>query len=120
MMNGQPELGLEEEGQIIEQVTEFKYLGVLLDASLSFEAHLSALTKKISSRLGVLGRVRKFVQHRQRIMLCNALILPHFDYASTVWSNTSAKFINPLINLQKRAAKLILGEPRLSSGSGAL
>ena len=120
MLRSQPKMVIEQDGQIIEQVSEFKYLGILLDSSVSFEAHLGALTRKISSRLGVLGRARKYVGHRQRELLYKSLILPHFDYASTVWSNASAKYIRPLTNLQRRAAKIILGLPRLSSGDEAL
>ena len=64
---------------------------------------------KISSRIAVLGKVRKYLPVKHRVMLFNSLILPHFDYASIVWSNTSSKFTNPLVLLQRRAARVIWG-----------
>ena len=37
----------------IEQVGEFKYLGVWLDSSLKFTCHISKMSSKISSAIGV-------------------------------------------------------------------
>ena len=81
-------LALQHDTEVVEQVDDFKYLGITLDKELNFESHLSALGKKISSRLGVLGKIRNYLPLKYRIMLYNALVLPHFDYASTIWSNT--------------------------------
>ena len=120
MLKENPKLVMQQDGVEFEQVSTFKYLGLMLDSSISFESHLGTLTKKVSSRLGVLGRVRKFLPLKQRLVLYNSLILPHFDYASFVWSNACSKYTEPLCRLQKRAAKIILGLPRLSSGDEAL
>ena len=87
----------------------------MLDSELKFDTHLSSLSRKISSRLGVLGRVRKFLPETHRVMLYNTLILPHFDYASTCWSNTATTRTKPLSNLQCRAGRVILGLPKLTS-----
>jgi len=38
--------------------TNFKYLGVLLDQTLSWKDHIDYIGSKISSRLGVLRRAR--------------------------------------------------------------
>ena len=48
-------------------------------------------------------------------MLYNTLVLPHFNYASIVWSNTCASYTSPLDILQARAGRLILGLPKLTS-----
>jgi len=41
-------------------------------------------------------------------MLSNALVLPHFDYGSTIWSNFSAEFQNKLQVLHNNLARTIL------------
>ncbi len=120
MLKASGRLALQHGGRVIEQVSDFKYLGVVLDSELSFSAHVGGLAKKISSRLGVLGRVRKFLPQDLRVMLYNTLVLPHFDYASVVWSNTHAKFTDRLVSLQARAGKIILGLPRLTSTAHVL
>ena len=45
----------------LERVNKFKYLGVLLDNTLSWKDHIEYIGNKISSRLGVLRRARKVV-----------------------------------------------------------
>ena len=43
----------------LERVNKFKYLGVLLDNTLSSKDHVEYTGNKISSRLGILRRARK-------------------------------------------------------------
>ena len=43
-------------------------------------------------------------------MIYNALILPHFDYCSLVWSNCSETLKLNLQKLQNRAARVITGD----------
>ena len=93
----------------IEQVASFKYLGVTLDSKLNFEDFIDEIARKVASRIAVLGRVRRYLPVRHRVMLFNTLVLPHFDYASIVWSNTHAKHLNRLIGLQRRASRVIMG-----------
>ena len=50
-------------------------------------------------------------------MVYNTLVLPHFDYASIVWSNTHAKHLDRLNILQRRASRVIMG---LSSSDEAM
>ena len=39
----------------------------------------------------------------------NSLVLPHFTYCLTVWSDNSCTLINKLYKVQKRAARVITG-----------
>ena len=43
-------------------------------------------------------------------MFYNAYVKPHFEFCSTVWSNTSSGNINRITKLQRRACKLILSQ----------
>ena len=40
----------------------------------------------------------------------NALVLPHFNYCSTMWNDGCYSTINKLFKLQKRAARVIIGD----------
>ena len=94
---------------LLEQVKSFKYLGVTFDSKMNFDAHIKNTMSKISSRIGILGRIRNYLPLKYRIMVFNSIIQPHFDYLSTIWSNTYAKYIDPLVALQARAGRVILG-----------
>ena len=43
-------------GEPVEQVDSFKYLGVILDDKLSFAKHVTAVPKKSQQRLHVLRK----------------------------------------------------------------
>ncbi len=74
------EIGDEE----IERVKSFKYLGVYLDEVMTYKEHASNVVKKISSRIGVLSKVVRYVTLDYRNLLLNTIVLPHFDYCSQV------------------------------------
>ena len=113
-----PPLELQHGGEAVEQVEEFKYLGVTLDSELKFDVHIESICKKISSRLGIIGRIRNYFDRKHLLMLYNTLVLPYFDYASTVWSNANGT--GQLSTLQARAARIILGLPKRANGEVAL
>ncbi len=88
------ELGDEE----IERVKSFKYPGVYLDEVMTYKEHVSKVVKKISSRIGVLSK-------DYRKQLFNTIVLPHFDYCSQVWSNSTKSVLDPIIKLQKQVVE---------------
>ena len=49
------------------------------------------VVSKINTRLKFLYQKGKFLSPQLRGLLCNVLIQPHFDYASSVWYPTSIK-----------------------------
>ena len=47
------------ENEPTEQVDSFKYLGVILDRTLSFADHIAYISKKMKFRITMLGRASK-------------------------------------------------------------
>ena len=76
----------------IEQVDSQKLLGVTIDKHLSFDVHVEELCKKLSQRIAVLRKIRRFIPIEQRILYYNAMIkqVMRMIYGSTIWSNCSA------------------------------
>ena len=84
-LKGVRELDIRHKDIKIKQNHQVKYLGCLLDNSLSGESMaLQALTK-INGRLKFLYRNQSFLSTSLRRLLCNALIQPHFDFACAAW-----------------------------------
>jgi len=99
---------LKREDDIIEQVTQFKYLGVMLDNTLKFDKHIEFVFAKLARTIGYITQIKKYLPKQVLILLYNALILPHIDYGLIIWG-TSAKFlILKVQRLQNRYARLIL------------
>ena len=57
------------------------------------------LTKRVTSSIGTLRRMRSFVPPQTLRLIFNALVRPHFDYCSGFWEK--------LRNLQNRAARIL-------------
>ena len=69
----------------IKQHAKLKYLGCVLDESLSGESVALNEIDKINLRLKLLLRQNRFLTPPLRRLLCNALIQPLFDYLCTAW-----------------------------------
>ena len=96
-------------GQNIKQVKHKKTLGVILDDQLKWDKHNEYQCKKISSNIALLRRAKQFVPQEILLIMYNALVLPHFNYCSTIWCDESVNHVNKLSKLQKRAARVITG-----------
>ena len=69
----------------IKQYSKMKYLGCLMDESMSgFSCIINAI-HKINNKLKFLYRKNDFLTLVPRHLLYNALIHPHFDYVCHVW-----------------------------------
>ena len=69
----------------LKQHSCVEYLGCLLDNTLTGKDMAEKVLEKVNGRLRFLYRQSKFLNKRLRRMLCNTLIQPHFDYASSAW-----------------------------------
>ena len=72
-------------GTSIKQHTSVKYLGCILDQTLSGESMSQYVLNKINSKLRFLYRKQSFLTPALKRSLCNALIQPHFDFACSAW-----------------------------------
>ena len=93
-----------------------KILGLHVDNNLTWNNHFNFLSKKISSSIWLLSKIRTYLSTDHRLLFYNAYIKPHFDYCSIIWSNSSNANINRVTKLQRRACKLILGAEYTSGG----
>ena len=69
----------------LKQFSSVEYLGCLLDSVLSGEDMALKVLTKVNGKLRFLYRQGKYLNKRLRRMLCNTIIQPHFDYASSAW-----------------------------------
>lgn len=93
----------------LEQVNSHKLLGVTIDCQLTFDQHVENLCTKLSQRIAVLRKIRRFFPIDQRKLYYNAMIKQTMLYASTISTPCSAEKLQKVFKLQKRAARVILG-----------
>ena len=105
------EINISIDDRTIKRVDHTKSLGLTIDAQLSWSKHVDEISKKVSSAIGALKRVRPFIPTDVAAQIYNALILPHFDYCSPVWDGISGCLSDKLQKLQNRAARVITQSP---------
>ena len=105
-------------GEMIEPVTEFKYLGCIIDVDLNFSKHVDFVCGKVNARLGALSRVRDCLTTNLSMTLYKTLVLPILEYCSFLFVATSAENANRLQVMQNRACRQILQKGRLESTEG--
>ena len=100
-------ININVDGVQVNQTTRSKSLGLNIDENLSWKGHIHEISKKVSSSIGALKRVRPFVSMHTAVEIYKGLIEPHFDYCSAVWDGLSQQLSDKLQKLQNRAARVI-------------
>ena len=73
------------DGAQLEQVEQYKYLGMILDNRLNFADHIDRLVKKSRQRIGGIGRVRKYITKDIALILYKAMVVPLFDFGDIIY-----------------------------------
>jgi hypothetical protein len=94
-------------GEILEEVDSARLLGVVFDSHLRWENQFKAVTKSVTFGIAKLNRAKAGLSIQQRVNLYHALIEPHFDYCSPVWSAANVSFRTDMEILQRRAIKAV-------------
>ena len=71
----------------IRRVRLVKYLGLMVDDCLTWEAHVEYITGKINRSIGILKRVRHIVRKDSLMLLYQTMIEPYFRYCNVVWGS---------------------------------
>lgn len=79
-------LSVNIDGKELTRVAEYKYLGVILDESLSWNTHVNYVVSKVSKRIGILGRTRRSISMHTTGIIYRSFILPVLDYCDAVWN----------------------------------
>ena len=98
---------IEINGETINQSKSVKYLGILIDCHLKWKHHIQQISKKISRGIGVLCKIRHYVDVKILVQLFHAIIFPFLSYSCKVWGNTFDHNIKPLLRIKKKAIRLI-------------
>ena len=89
-------LNIEIDGKPINQQKSVKYLGILIDCHLNWKEQIQKISKKYIYGIGVLCKIRHFVDTKILVQLYHAIILPFLSYGCIVWGNTYYQNIKPL------------------------
>ena len=75
-----PWLNLKIEGNTIEQVAKFNFLGINIDQNITWKPHVTKTAIKISKVIGVLNKLKHIFPQHLLLTTYNSLIQPHLIY----------------------------------------
>ena len=84
-----------------------KYLGVLIDSTLSWKYQILNISKKISRGIGIMYKLRPYLPFNVMKNVYYSLIYSHITYAIEVWGSACKTQLDKILVLQKRAMRLI-------------
>ena len=91
----------------IKEKEYIKYLGVLIDSTLSWKQHVSNISKKIPRSIGIMYKLRPFLPLNALKNVYYSLIYSHIVYAIEVWGFTFKTEMDKILILQKKAMRLM-------------
>ena len=92
---------------LLERKDRVKYLGVLLDDTVSFKHHISYVASRISRSNGIIAKLRHFLTLPQMRQLYYSIIYPYISYAILAWGSAYKSHIKKIQTKQNHAIRLI-------------
>ena len=91
----------------LQECQYIKYLGVLIDSTLSWKFQTDKVANTLSRLSGIFYKVRPFVSKDILIMLYYSLIFSHLIYGIEAWGSTSFCNLNKILILQKKIVRIV-------------
>ena len=93
------------DSRVIHHSASVRNLGVIFNNTLSFDAHISSISKSADFYLRRIGHIRKYCFKRFTKLLINVLVLSKIDYCGSLFSdlkNIEVKKIDIIISASIR------------------
>ena len=91
----------------LEKVSNEKDLGVTIDCKLNFRDHFVQKVNIANGNLGIIFRTFTYIDSVIFLNLCKSLVRPHLEYATQIWSPLYKKDKITIVNVQRRAIRLV-------------
>ena len=79
------------------------------DKNLSFLSHIKKLENKLSKSVGILNKVKPFLNASTLLHLYYSIFYSHLHNGIIVWGSTFKSYLKKLNTLQNKAVKIIVG-----------
>ena len=96
-------------GKHIYPVSSAKDLGIVIDAGLTYDEHVTNLVSSCAASLCQINRIKYALDRQTLITIIKALVFSKLYYCSSVWANSSKRNLKKLQRVQNFAARIITG-----------
>ena len=91
----------------IKQVTEMKYLGVILDNKLNWHNHIQYVCTKLAKAAGIIYKVRNKAPQNVLMLLYHSLVGTYLRYGVASWGSAKTTALSKLQALQNKVVRYI-------------
>ena len=91
----------------INEKESIKYLGVIVDSTLSWKQHIISITKKIARTIGIMYKLQPFLPLNVMKNVYYSLAYSHIIYAIEIWGSEFKSDLDKISILQKRVMRLL-------------
>ena len=99
------------DGSDLDDVDNYKYLGVWFDCKLSFQTHIKHLQSKMKSRIGFLFCNKASFSHAVKHTLVKLTILPILDFGDVIYKIASNTLLSKLDVVYHSAIRFVTKAP---------
>lgn len=100
------------ECQVIEKVSQIKYLGVIFDKNLNWKEHIKILSRKLLKVTYMMLRIRDIVPETIKRTIYMATVQSKLQYGIAAWGAAYKTTQNSLIIAQKKILKMLYNKPK--------
>ena len=91
----------------LNKANNLKYLGVIIDDTISWVHHITYIKNKISKGIGIISKASKYLKRNSLLTLYYSYIYPYMIYCIEAWGNASNCHLDQLYIIQKKVIRLI-------------
>ena len=94
-------------GEVLQKVSDAKYLGILISSDLSWDKHISDVAKRANNTLGLIRRNLRHCPRDAKTTAYFSLVRSTTDYCSAIWDPYLEKDKTKLERVNRRAARVV-------------
>ena len=92
--------------RIVDTVPTYKYLGVILDPSLTFNKHIAQVIQIASHKTYLLNKIRPYLTPEASIMIYKTMTLPYLEYGDLIYASSTQQQLMKLQRIQNRNIRI--------------
>ena len=99
----------------IEQVCQFKYLGVVLDNKLNWNEHINFVSTKLAQAAGIIYKVRNKVPQKVLLRIYDSIGAHYLRYGVASWGSAKNTALDKLKILQNKIIRYLTRSSRFTN-----
>ncbi len=107
LLNNPPPINVWINNISINRVFETKLLGIVIDNTLKWKAHIDDVITKVSKLIGIIYRVRNNFSQDNIKLIYTSLVYPYFIYGAAVWGGAYPTYTQNLFITQKKLFRIM-------------